>query len=256
MTTLIGLSSGSAPHLGGAELARHTLSSGGTVVDVRAGKGHAWEAEGLAGLRDAGCEVCFVGIGDVLGEAPGRPGTGPLEQGLPVKVFAAAGCTAPGRRAATLRHVDALAALVGDRGRVLVETHHGYADVPELVELCERAGTGVLLDTMGLARIHPDPVAAAARLAPWTSYAQVKGFDWEAPGTSRHQPLATSCAAATREVLAAAGALRAVTVESKAPALAEDLALLRAWYPAERPPTGTSRRAPAPSPARATEAPQ
>ncbi|OKK12193.1 hypothetical protein AMK16_32040 [Streptomyces sp. CB00455] len=231
--TLIGLSSGSAAHLDGPELARLTLSLGGTAVDVRAGKGHAWEADGLAGLRRAGCEVCFVGIGDVLGEAAASPGTGPLEQGLPVKVFASAGCMAPGRRESTLRHIALLTSLVGESSRVLVETHHGYASVPELVELCERAGTGILLDTMGLARIHPDPVVAAALLAPWTSYAQVKGFDWNAPDTSRHQPLATSCAEPTRDVLSAAGPLRAVTVESKAPALAEDLALLRAWYAGE-----------------------
>ncbi|MBV6701284.1 hypothetical protein [Kitasatospora aureofaciens] len=237
MTTLLGLSSGSAPGLGASELARLVLSLGGSAVDVRAGKGHAWQREGLAGLRTAGARVCFVGVGTVLGRADGpllaADEPAHLEPGLPVKVFAAAGCTEPGRFEATLAQVTELAELVGGVDRVLVETHHGYAAVPELAELCERAGTGVLLDTMGLARIHPDPAAAAARLAPWTSYAQVKGFDWSAPETSRHQPLATSCAAETREVLAAAGALRAVTVESKAPSLAEDLALLRSWYPTD-----------------------
>lgn len=238
MSTLVGLSSGSAARLDAAELGALALSLGGTAVDVRAGKGHAWERGGLAGLRAAGAEVCFVGIGTVLGDPAYAAGTTGdvsrwLEPGLPVKVFAAEGCTAPERLDLTLRQIEALAALVGGPGRVLVETHHGYAPVEELVDLCERAGTGVLLDTMGLARIHPDPVAAAARLAPWTAYAQVKGFDWNAPDTSRHQPLAASCAGPTRELLTAAGPLRAVTVESKAPSLADDTALLLEWYAAD-----------------------
>ncbi|MFG2572541.1 hypothetical protein [Streptomyces sp. NPDC048481] len=241
MNPLIGVSSGSAPHLDAAALAGLVLSLGGTAVDVREGKGHAWEAGGLDGLRAAGAEVCFVGVATVLGDAAHPPGgiggRRRLEKGLPVKVFAAAGCTAPERLGLTLAQVEALVARVGDSSLVLVETHHGYAPVPELEELCRRAGTSVLLDTMGLARIDGDPVAAAARLAPWISYAQVKGFDWDAPGTSRHRPLACARPELTRRVLDAAGALRAVTVESKAPSLAEDTALLREWYVPGPPPS-------------------
>ncbi|MFE2284667.1 hypothetical protein ACFXDJ_10880 [Streptomyces sp. NPDC059443] len=244
MTTLVGLSSGSAPALGAAELARLTLELGGTAVDVRAGKGHAWEQGGLAGLRAAGVGVCFVGIGTVLGGAahplPAAADLDQLEPGLPVKVFAAEGCTAPEAFDRTRQQIQELAARVGGTERVLVETHHGYAPVPELLELCERTGVRILLDSLGLARIHPDPAAAAARLAPWTSYAQVKGFDWASPGSNGHLPLALSCAGPTRELLAAAGPLRAVTVESKAGALAEDMALLLDWY------------APAPAPAPAS----
>ncbi|MEU8505016.1 hypothetical protein AB0C40_09865 [Streptomyces brevispora] len=243
MSPLIGLSSGSAARLPAGELARLALSLGGSAVDVREGKGHAWEQDGLPALRAAGAEVCFVGVSTVLGDQAHPPGGAAdlrwPEPGLPVKVFAAAGCTEPDRVELTLAQVRALAGRVGDSALVLVETHHGYAPVPELEELCRRAGTGILLDTMGLARIDRDPVAAAARLAPWTSYAQVKGFDWSAPDTSRHQPLGASRPERTREVLAAAGGLRAVTVESKAPSLAEDTAQLLAWYP-----TGAS---PAPS---------
>ncbi|WP_329413226.1 hypothetical protein OG802_23020 [Streptomyces sp. NBC_00704] len=241
MRPLTGVSSGSAPHLDAGALAGLVLSLGGTAVDVREGKGHAWEAGGLDALRAAGAEVCFVGVGTVLGDTAHPPaaidGLRSPEKGLPVKVFAAAGCTAPERLGLTLAQVEALVARVGDSSLVLVETHHGYAPVPELEELCRRAGTSVLLDTMGLARIDGDPVAAAARLAPWIPYAQVKGFDWDAPGTSRHRPLAFARPELTRRVLDAAGALRAVTVESKAPSLAEDTALLREWYDPGPPPS-------------------
>ncbi|MGN5636664.1 hypothetical protein [Streptomyces sp. AC154] len=235
MRPLIGVSSGSAPRLDAGALAGLTLASGGTAVDVREGKGHAWEAGGLGALRAAGAEVCFVGVSTVLGSAEHPPGSvdglRAPERGLPVKVFAAAGCTAPDRFALTLAQIEALAARVGDSSLVLVETHHGYAPVAELDELCRRAGTSVLLDTMGLARIDADPVAAAARLARWIPYAQVKGFDWDEPATSRHRPLAAARPELTRRVLDAAGELRAVTVESKAPSLTEDIALLREWYP-------------------------
>ncbi|MFI5978422.1 hypothetical protein [Streptomyces sp. NPDC051452] len=232
--TRVGLSSGSAPDLTADALAALTLDLGGSTVDVRAGKGHRWEdSGGVAGLRAAGVDVCFVGTGIVLGD-PAHPaarcGAQPwLEPGLSVKVFAAEGCTAPDRVDLTVAQIAALSARTGDGRLVLVETHHGYAPVDELAALCEHHGTAILLDTMGLARITPDPASAAARLAPWTTHGQVKGFAWDAPDTSRHQPLAT-CAAPTREVLARAGDLRAVTAETKAPSLAEDIALLRQWY--------------------------
>ncbi|MFB8419145.1 hypothetical protein ACFC63_26930 [Streptomyces albidoflavus] len=233
MTPELGLSSGSAPEQDAAGLAGLTRRLGGTTVDVRAAKGHAWEETGgLAALREAGVRVCFVGHSTVLG----RPATPPassalLEEAVPAKVFAAEGCTAPDRRELTRRQIAALAARVGGPGNVLVETHHGYAPVPELRRLCEETGVRLLLDTLGLARIAPDPVAAAAELAPWIAYAQVKGFDLAAPGTGGHLPLTGARAEWTGEVLAAAGALRAVTVESRAGALAGDLAVLRALYP-------------------------
>ncbi|MFE1877757.1 hypothetical protein ACFW9N_44155 [Streptomyces sp. NPDC059496] len=230
----IGLSSGSAPQLGATALAALVRDLGGTAVDVRAGKGHGWEEGGLAGLRAAGVEICFVGLSTVLGD-PGHPPSAVTanpwpEPELPVKAFAAAGCTAPDRLDLTLAQIAALADRVGDPARVLVETHHGYALVPELADLCVRTGVGILLDTLGLARIHPDPVAAAAELAPWTAYAQVKGFDQATPGVGGHLPLRSSCAALTRDVLAAVPTLRAVTVETRAGSLADDIALLTEWF--------------------------
>ncbi|MCZ7456171.1 hypothetical protein [Streptomyces sp. WMMC940] len=241
---LIGLSSGSAPALGAAELAALTLRLGGTVVDVRAGKGHAWEdTGGLDAMRAAGADVCFVGVSTVLGDAAHPPADCAalpwLEQGLPVKVFAADGCTAPGRIDLTLAQIGALAERTGDPGLVLVETHQGYAPVGELAELCRQAGTAVLLDTLGLARIAPDPLSAAGLLAPWTTHAQVKGFTRGEASTSRHLPLAAPSAMPTRPLLSAVGALRTVTVESRAPSLPEDTALLRQWFAPDREPAET-----------------
>jgi hypothetical protein len=237
--TAIGLSSGSLPGLTADELGRRTLDLGGTVVDVRSGKGHAWEHDGLPALRATGVDVCFVGVGTVLGDAAHPPesiGRLPwLGEGMPVKVFAAAGCCRPDRWPLTLAQVRALVARTGDSALVLAETHHGYAAVPELIELCERVHIGLVLDTLGLARIEPEPMAVASRLAPWTRYAQVKGFDPDAPDRAGHRPLAATNPAWTRRLLTAVGALRAVTVESRASSLAEDVGLLRQWLPATDP---------------------
>ncbi|MGW4245790.1 hypothetical protein [Nocardia sp. NPDC004722] len=148
-----------------------------------------------------------------------------------MKVFAAIGCLRPDRLRSTHADVADLARRVGS-GNVLVETHHGFAPVPELVDLCAQTGTRILLDTLGLARIAEDPITAAEELSPWISHAQVKGFDWRDPQAARHLPLESSCATPTHELLAAAASLHAVTVESKAGALAADVALLRGWYPA------------------------
>lgn len=240
MSPLLGLSSGSAARLDADALARLTLELGGSAVDVRAGKGHGWETDGAAAglrtLRSAGVEVSFLGIGTVLGAPAREQGPAPdddevLERGTPVKVFAAAGCTRPEHFDLTRRQIDALAARTGSAGTVLVETHHGFASVEELVELCASTGINIVLDTFGLARIHQDPVEAAARLAPWVFAAQVKGFDQDRPEESAHLPLASSCAEPTRQLLARIPGIRSLTVESKAGSLAADLALLREWFP-------------------------
>ena len=229
--TALGLSSGCEPRLDAAALARLTLDCGGTAVDLRAGKGQGWEPGGLRAVRAGGVSVAFVGIGAVLGD-PGHPAdsvAGPLlEHGTAVKVFAARGCTGPGAFERTREQVRALAGAVGGPELVLVETHHGYAPVAELLELHRRTGVRILLDTMGLARLDDDPVGSARLLAAYTAAAQVKGFDWAAPQTSRHRPLSEG-AGPTRELLARLPDLISVTVESKAGTPAEDLALLRDW---------------------------
>lgn len=230
----IGLSSGCAPELDAADLAALTREHGGSVVDLRAGKDHAWEAGGIDALRAGGVDVCFVGISSVLGreddaDRPG-PGAAHLREGVPVKVFAAAGCTAAPAAELTRRHVADLVDRVGRSVDVLVETHHGYADVDELEVLARTFGVSILLDTMGLARITDDPVGAAARLAPWTRFAQVKGFDPDQVSTSRHEALTGASSSLTRRLIAAAGGVEAITLETRSPTIADDLAAMRGWW--------------------------
>lgn len=229
-----GLSSGSVSAASAAELGRLTASLGGDVVDLRAGKGHRWEEDGIAAVRAEGVDVAFVGISAALGDPRSLPETltGLVpEPGLPVKVFAAEGCTSPSRFGLTSHQIKVLTDAAGSAGRVLVETHHGYAPVPELLDLCERTGVRILLDTLGLARVDSQPLDAARQLADLTVAVQVKGFDWADPEHSRHLPLGT-CEGPTRRILDVLPHVAAATVESKAGCLEGDLRALRAWLAA------------------------
>ncbi|WP_326617704.1 hypothetical protein [Streptomyces decoyicus] len=230
---LTGLSSGTAPDLSAIELADLVLRNGGTAVDLRVGKGHRWEEQGTPAFRDAGVDIAFLGTGIVLGDpaySPASLGTiAGIVPGLPVKVFARAGCTRPEALDLTQRQVSVLAAHLGSSGRVLVETHRGYAPVGELRRLSRLTGIRLLLDTLGLAQIAGRPSAAAAQLADVVSAAQIKGFDWNSPLETRHCALA-SVADRTQELLARLPHLASVTVETRAGSGAEDLRLINNWW--------------------------
>jgi len=218
----LGLSSGSAPRLTAGELTALVRAAGGTVADLRAGKGHRWEEQGIAGLD--GLAVSFVGISAVLGT--GGQDLTPAEPfpGRGIKVFAAPGCVDASVT------VEQVAVLTKQRApeQVLVETHRGGASPGELVALCERYGCRLVLDNLGLDDIADDFASAVPPLAPWTSAVQVKGYDRPAGGGKPpHRPLATSD-------LGWLGAFADVdiTVESRAGIPHEDLTILRTVWEA------------------------
>ncbi|MBY8870651.1 hypothetical protein K7640_02195 [Micromonospora sp. PLK6-60] len=190
MSAGFGLSSGSAPALAGAALADLVRECGGDTVDLRAGKGHGWEADGLTPFTERGVRVAFVGISVALGDPRHTPedvarlaGAWP---GRPVKVFADVGAAAAGGLVAAQ-----VAALATGRNAadVLVETHHGRALPAELRELHDRYGLRVVLDTAGLAATTDDPAAALGLLRPAVAAVQVKGFRLRPAGGSDHHPL-------------------------------------------------------------------
>ncbi|MFC7472566.1 hypothetical protein ACFQVA_41565 [Actinomadura keratinilytica] len=232
MTPGLGLSSGSAPEQDAAGLAGLTRRLGGTTVDVRAAKGHAWEETGgLAALREAGVRVCFVGHSTVLGRpATPRPPPRCWRRGAG-EGLRGRGVHRPGPPRADPA-ADRRPRRAGGRPR-----QRPGGDPPRL-----RPRPGAAPPVRGDRRPppprhprpgqdRPRPGRRRRRAGPWIAYAQVKGFDLAAPGTGGHLPLTGARAEWTGEVLAAAGALRAVTVESRAGALAGDLAVLRALYP-------------------------
>ncbi|MCL6443037.1 MAG: hypothetical protein K6T83_06215 [Alicyclobacillus sp.] len=232
----IGLSSGSAPELSAIDLIKLVYEGGGDTVDLRVGKGHRWEDDGLQPFIDAGMQIAFIGISAVLGDehwdkdALKQAASGFV--GYPLKVFAKRGCMNEERRTFTKHQVHVLAEIAGGADRVLAETHHGFSEVDELLRLHEETGAHLLLDTMGLARITDDPIGDTVRLAPLVRAVQVKGFDWSKPGKSRHMPLSTTNLDKTAAILRhIAGRACTITVETKAGSAVEDLDVLNSLLP-------------------------
>ncbi|MEV4476935.1 hypothetical protein [Nonomuraea sp. NPDC049504] len=240
----LGLSSGSLPDAGAAELAAATALAGGGTVDLRAGKGHAWERDGIArGIRQvtaAGVEVAFVGCGARAGRTKvgcgarageteagcgGRGGDVGLElpvTGHPVKVF----CVPEPDPATLAGQVRAAA----DQGVALwVETHQGGPSCRRLAQLAEVTGIGVVVDLLGVAATGGADAATLARLAPHVRAVQVKGFRRDAAGAYRHRALRAADLEPVEALLSSGAPIRAITVESRAGTAVDDLRMLAKW---------------------------
>ncbi|MFH8337452.1 hypothetical protein [Streptomyces sp. AM6-12] len=222
--TPLGYSSGTLPGASPEELARAVRLAGGTGVDLRIGKGHCWERDGIRSgierIQRAGADVFFVGVGWRLGDPAHWPvGEEAVPAEHPVKVFCA-------ERPDPALVADQLA-LAAEAGlEPWVETHAGGPDVTGLIDLADRTGVGVLFDLLGLAEIGGADHAQLRALAPFVRAAQVKGFRRTPQGT-RHRPLDPNDLSGLTYLLSL-GPLHAVTVESRAGAPDADLAVLAA----------------------------
>lgn len=218
----IGVSTGSLPGASAPELVARARKSHLTCVDVRVGKGHRWEGDGIAlGLdtvAESGLHTAFVGLGAYLGD--GTPKDVPGEVGdrnLPVKVFCVEDPVGPEVESDLVR-------LRSTVPEVWVETHAGGPPIPRLLDLCEELGLGLVVDTLGLFRSPGGRCAPARRLASLTRAIQVKGFD----GTNhRHRPLDEHDLEPLHELYAAGCTASWVTVESRAGALEDDARTLK-----------------------------
>ncbi|MGV9308927.1 hypothetical protein ACWDLG_36620 [Nonomuraea sp. NPDC003727] len=219
MIARCGLSSASAPELSASDLAALTRRAGGTVVDLRAGRGHRWERDGIAGL--AGLPVAFVGLSVVLGRDDRDVMPAEHFPDHPVKIFAAVGALeAP----CTSEQIDRLTRHRPPRD-VLIETHRGHAGPDELMRLCDRYGCRLLIDNLGLHGISRDFEADLTRLALLARAVQVKGFG--CGDRHRHRPLTGDD---LRWLRLAGDDVTDLTVESHAGVPEQDLSVLRhAW---------------------------
>jgi hypothetical protein len=215
---LLGLSSGTAPRVSAAELAEMTTRGGGTAVDVRIGKGHAWENDGIrpgiADIEGAGVSVAFTGIGWHMGnpESPAPDEWPPAK--YPVKVF----CVERPDQGLVAEQV---AAAARSGVTLLIETHRGGPSAAQLARLASASGVGVVADLLGLLETGSDE-ASLADLAPYVRAVQVKGVTPE----RRHRPMVPQDLAPVRRLLSFGAPVRAITVESRAGRPLDDLALL------------------------------
>jgi hypothetical protein len=232
VTAHFGLSSGAMPDAGAPRLIEVLRAHGGDVVDLRVGKGHAWEADGLAPFLDAGISVSFLGVGVNLGVDAAEHEVEALRRQLdgrevPIKVFAAEELDDPGRRgAAAARQAAQEVRLLASLGPVLVETHHGHAGPDALRRLCDDTGAKLVLDVLGWWRLTGTFDDSDGLVAQETKAVQVKGFRPVEP--VRHLPLAELPHEAWELVDTVSDAVPA-TLESKADSIVADLGVLNRW---------------------------
>jgi sugar phosphate isomerase/epimerase len=210
----VGLSSGTLPAASASELARGVRLVSGCGADLRIGKGHGWERDGvgagLATLAAAGLEVFFTGIGMWLG---GRPDARREHDELvqappgPVKVF----CRSQPDAGAVREQLATAAAL---HRELWIEIHEGGPGAVELTRLAARTGIGIVLDLLGLLRTGGATAAQLDAMAPHVDAVQVKGVEVGADGV-RHRALRPGDLDVVLRVLRS-GRVRAVTLESRA----------------------------------------
>lgn len=241
-TPRFGLSSGSVPGDTAAQLRARLLRWDLGVVDLRFGKGHAWEDGGLTPFTAAGIEVAHVGVGVALGredvdlDALDAELTPLLDGHLPLrlKVFADAGLDDPGVAGARAWHRadQQITRLTLISGRApLAETHHGYASIASLGELCQKLGCSLLLDVYGLQRLTGGLLDQDEVLRTWTRAVQVKGFAVE--NLTEHLPLSRMPEEAWALLRDIPGSVP-VTLESRAGTIGEDIATLKDRYSTDR----------------------
>lgn len=230
MTWKIGVSSGSVPKLDVSEIMTLLINIQSNVVDLRSGKNHKWEKDNIPPFLMNGVEIAFIGISTVLGDKNWNEKTitshTEVYKNIPLKVFASKDCTKHFN--IIKEQITSLAQSTGKKENILIETHHGFCDVEELLKLHDLFGVKVVLDTMGLAKISIDPLEDVKRLAPIIHSVQVKGFDWDNPINSMHIPLRDTEIKKTMlifDIIAEYTSI--VTLESKADSLYDDIEILK-----------------------------
>lgn len=228
----IGFSSGTFPNLTANEIISVLHNTGSKTIDLRVGKRQRWEEDGIAPFLANNIQIAFIGTSVVLGdeywdEEQLEIWTRPY-QDYSIRVFAKCGCTEGWRRNLLIHQIQILVKILGSTDKILIETHHGYSNVNEILRIHEIAGTHVLLDTMGLARITDDLEYDARRLAPISNAMQVKGFNWSDPEKSLHLPLAQTDIERSLKILNCITKHSSIiTIESKAGVPLEDISTLK-----------------------------
>ncbi|MCP3798472.1 hypothetical protein NLX83_04280 [Allokutzneria sp. A3M-2-11 16] len=204
-------------------MARAVLRGGGGGVDLRIGKGHAWEcdgvAAGLAEFRAAGLDVFFTGVGWRLGE----PEAVQIVEGVPPKDYPVKVFCVPEPDAGL---VSAQLAEAAEAGLELwIETHRGGADILTLAGVAARFGVGVVVDLLGLLESGDHIRPALTELAPHVRAVQAKGVRKTSCGY-RHRPLVDADLDVVEVLLSAGAPVRAITIETRAGTETADLAVV------------------------------
>jgi hypothetical protein len=230
MTPLVGLSSSSVPGLGARELVEKARQAGAECLDLRAQRGQAWEAGDFERLLDS-MPVAFVGAGGRLG-AGVDPSSLPapliphlVARGIPLRLFSAP-LEEPSAQDAFRADVQRIRDVWGDGLRLCVEVHDERPTLAQIDRELAATGVGVVLDSLGLARLGATRDDARKLVARYGVAVQVKGFVRTRDGY-RHTSLASRPILLDEARELVHGSDLPVTVETKAGTWAQDVASLR-----------------------------
>ncbi|WHX86981.1 hypothetical protein QNH18_01180 [Bacillus paralicheniformis] len=193
MSKYLGFSTNCFPEKTAEEILSYLKKLKCNTLDLRIGKGQKWEEKGCSYFTENGVRIAFIGLDLVLGK---RFFTKELikdlltpYENLNIKILAHKSCMNEYNRGYTIQQVSAIKNNITDK-KILVESHHGYADIDTLLKLHQETGVNILLDIMGFFKICNDiENVSIIRLKKAVKAIQIKGFDWHDPINSRHLPL-------------------------------------------------------------------
>jgi hypothetical protein len=237
--TAFGYSSSCFPAKSFDELVAVTAASGGTCLDLRAQRGQAWEDERTVADLAKEMSISFVGTSIVLGspwathQEDNRRLWEATTAGTPIRCFVPARLADPPVWADAVRAVKFLRSSYRDP-TLLVECHRSEPRLEVVVDFLDATGLGLVVDTLGLARLDVPPLEAGELASRYAGAIQVKGFAREDGTGWRHGPLecAPEALELARAVMLKAGDQVSATVETKSDTAAADLAALIRTRPA------------------------
>ena len=233
MSYRLGFSSCSAPELSADDLLELSLANDADTIDLRAGRGQAWESvAGLRAIADA-LDVAFLALPAALGGGA-DDGAGAeelvraaVERGIPLRF----GVVPEVESSRFGEDVRRLRSRWGSDLVLYVEPHGPSPSLASLSELLREHEVYAAADNLGFARLGAPPAAVAGFMAEFGRVLQVKGFAANGDGGGwRHRPLVTT-PAVLDDVVGLVSTLPPrelrVTIETRCGSHADDLAALR-----------------------------
>ena len=228
----IGVSTNSCPDLRGPEVAEAVLACGGNSVELRIGRGHGWEPDGVSSVAATGVTVATIASSRTFGvdAIPGNDED--INQAVATGAWLR--CFLDARYESNDAFVNLAHAQVaevqralGDKSAVIIEPHPGYASVCGVTKFCASTGASAVLDTLAIHQLGITMPLALFELGKATRSLHVKGFD-RSDCEWRHRALAPGDLP-DPATLAPAPNLAVVVVETRAGSQWRDLRLLSKW---------------------------
>lgn len=227
---LVGVSSVSLDHASPCEIIKNAERIGAECLDLRAGRGQAWESD----LRSivSSIPVLFVGSSITLGQGTAIAASelstleAAIGLSIPIRCFAGRLDNNAGRdRFCT--DLTALKDRYGGQIQILIEPHGATPALAELAIMLQEFSIGAIVDTFGLVRLREKRSDALDFGKRYAAALQVKGVKI-AGDRSSHVPLRAAPLLCDWLSPFVRSLGLPITVETKAGSAPDDIAILKA----------------------------